>query len=240
MIPSKDTRIILAAARLFRSFWKARIEKPKTQKTNIYPQPNIFHCSWIWSILKVQVISFNYSSKDTTDKPLRISNYIFQKLLNVSCNSITYYNLFGFESNCSFFNAWIKYALTKIIYQNQKKKTCFRAHLIFLHFGNLFLVENLSWLFATFLIVGKQRDTILHKSFWDVWIWWLFTCTVRHKTFLNWTISSTSYFYLLLLSWLSWAVSTILHNLIIHLHSVYFVSSLEHPANEGLQAKKNH
>ena len=94
MIPSKDTRIILAAARLFRSFWKARIEKPKTQKTNIYPQPNIFHCSWIWSILKVQVISFNYSSKYTTEKPLRISNYIFQKLLNVSCNSITYYIIY--------------------------------------------------------------------------------------------------------------------------------------------------
>ena len=184
----------------------------------------------------IQLFIKVYDRKTTTNLQLHLSEALKRKLQF----HYLLYNLFGFESNCSFFNAWIKYALTKIIYQNQKKKTCFRAHLIFLHFGNLFLVENLSWLFATFLMVGKQRDTILHKSFWDVWIWWLFTCTVRHKTFLNWTISSTSYFYLLLLSWLSRVVSTIFDNLIIHLHSVYFVSSLEHPANEGLQTKKNH
>lgn len=163
MIPSKDTQIILAAARLFRSFWKACIEKPKTQKTNISPQPNIFHCSWIWSILKVQVISFNYSSKDTTDKPLRISNYIFQKLLNVSCNSITYYIIYLVLNPIAVFSMPGSNMLLQKLFTKTKKKSCFRAHLIFLHFGNLFLVKNLSWLFATFLMVKKQRDTIVHK-----------------------------------------------------------------------------
>ena len=178
--------------------------------------------------------------KGYTDKPLRISNYIFQKLLNVSYNSITYYIIYLVLNPIAVFSMPGSNMLLQKLFTKTKKKSCFRAHLIFLHFGNLFLVKNLSWLFATFLMVKKQRDTIVHKSFWDVWIWWLFICTVRHKTFLNWTISSTSYFYLLLLSWLSRAVSTILDNLIIHLHSIYFVSSLEHPANEGLQAKKNH